>query len=38
MTKTELISVVAEKTGFSKKDADKAVAAVLDSISEARCV
>ena len=35
MTKTELISVVAEKTGFSKKDADKAVAAVLDSISEA---
>lgn len=35
MTKTELIGVVAEKTGFSKKDADKAVAAVLDSISEA---
>ena len=35
MTKTELISVIAEKTGFSKKDADKAVAAVLDSISEA---
>ena len=35
MTKTELISGVAEKTGFSKKDADKAVAAVLDSISEA---
>lgn len=35
MTKTELISVVAEKTGFSKKDADKAVAAVLDSISGA---
>ena len=35
MTKTELISVVAEKTGFYKKDADKAVAAVLDSISDA---
>lgn len=35
MTKTELISVVAEKTGFSKKDADKAVAAVFDSISGA---
>ena len=35
MTKTELISVVAEKTGFSKKDADKAVAAVIDSISAA---
>lgn len=35
MTKTELISVVAEKTGFSKKDADKAVAAVIGGISEA---
>ena len=28
MTKTELINVVAEKTGFSKKDSDKAVVAV----------
>ena len=35
MTKTELINVVAEKTGFSKKDSDKAVAAVIDAISEA---
>ena len=35
MTKTELINVVAEKTGFSKKDSDKAVVAVIDAISEA---
>ena len=35
MTKTELINVVAEKTGFSKKDIDKAVVAVIDAISEA---
>lgn len=31
MTKTELINVVAEKTGFSKKDSDKAVVAVIDA-------
>ena len=35
MNKTDLISAVAEKSGFSKKDADKAVAAVLESISGA---
>ena len=35
MNKTELISVVAEKTGLSKKDSDKAVNAVLDSVVEA---
>ena len=35
MTKTELINVVSEKTGFSKKDSDKAVVAVIDAISEA---
>lgn len=35
MTKAELISAVAEKTEFTKKDSDKAVAAVLDSITEA---
>lgn len=35
MTKTELINVVSEKTGFSKKDSDKAVMAVIDAISEA---
>lgn len=34
MTKTDLINVVAEKAGFTKKDADKAVAAVIDAITE----
>lgn len=33
MNKTELIAAVAEKTNLSKKDADAAVAAVLDSIT-----
>lgn len=35
MNKTELIAAVAEKAEVSKKDADKAVAAVLGSISDA---
>ena len=35
MNKTELVYAVAEKADFSKKDADKAVAAVLDSITDA---
>lgn len=35
MTKSELISAVAEKTGLTKKDSDKAVNAMLDSIQEA---
>lgn len=35
MNKTELINAVAEKTGLSKKDSDKAVNAVVDSIIEA---
>ncbi len=35
MTKTDLINLVAEKTELSKKDAEKAVAAVLESITEA---
>ncbi|MBQ8503649.1 MAG: HU family DNA-binding protein [Clostridia bacterium] len=35
MNKTELISAVAAKAEISKKDADKAVAAVLASIEEA---
>lgn len=35
MTKTELIAAVAAKTELSKKDADKAVSAVIESISEA---
>ena len=34
MTKTDLISVVVEKSGLTKKDAEKAVAAVIDSITE----
>lgn len=34
MNKTELIAAVAEKAELSKKDADKAVAAVLDTITE----
>ena len=34
MNKTELIAAVAEKAGLSKKDADKALAAVIDSIAE----
>ncbi|MCL2014530.1 MAG: HU family DNA-binding protein [Oscillospiraceae bacterium] len=33
MTKAELISAFAEKTGFSKKDSDKAVNTVLDVIT-----
>ena len=36
MNKTELVNAVAEKADFSKKDADKAVAAVLDSITDGR--
>ena len=35
MNKTELVNAVAEKADFSKKDAAKAVAAVLDSITDA---
>ena len=35
MNKTELISAVKEKTGFSGKDAEAAVKAVFDSVSEA---
>ena len=33
MTKTELIAMTAEKAGMTKKDAEKAVAAALDSIA-----
>ncbi len=35
MTKAELISAVAEKSGLTKKDSDKAVSAVIDSVTEA---
>lgn len=34
MTKVDLVNSVAEKTGFSKKDSEKAVAAVFASITE----
>ena len=34
MTKTELINAVAEKAELTKKDADKAVSAVIDTITE----
>ena len=34
MTKTELISVVADKTDLKKKDAEAAVNAVLEAITE----
>ena len=32
MNKTELIAAVAEQAGLAKKDAEKAVAAVIDSV------
>jgi DNA-binding protein HU-beta len=35
MNKTELVAAVAAKAEFSKKDADKAVAAVIDAITDA---
>ena len=35
MNKTELVASVAAKTGLTKKDADAAVVAVVDSIVEA---
>ena len=34
MNKSELVDLVAEKTEMSKKDSEKAVKAVLDSITE----
>jgi DNA-binding protein HU-beta len=35
VNKTELVGVVAEKSGLTKKDAEKAVTAVFDAVSEA---
>lgn len=35
MTKTELISAVAEKANLTKKDADKAVSAVIEAVTDA---
>lgn len=37
MTKTELSKEVAQKLGMTKKNADAAVSAVLDSVVEALC-
>lgn len=34
MTKTELVSAVADKAGLTKVDAERAVKAVVDSITE----
>ncbi len=34
MTKTDLINAVAAKTGLSKKDSDKAVAAFVEAVTE----
>ena len=35
MNKTELIGAIAEKSGLSKKDSEKALAAAIDSITDA---
>ena len=35
MTKAELINLIAEKGDYSKKDAEKALTTVIDSVSEA---
>ena len=34
MTKAELVAAVVEKTGLSKKDTEKVIAGVLDTISD----
>ena len=35
MTKTELVALVAEKTGLTKKDSEKAVKATFEAVTEA---
>ena len=35
MNKTELVAAVAEKSGLTKKDADRALTAILDTITSA---
>ncbi|MBE7053156.1 MAG: HU family DNA-binding protein [Ruminococcaceae bacterium] len=35
MNKTELIAKVADKSGLTKKDADKAITALIESITDA---
>ena len=37
MNKAELITAVAEKTGLSKKDSEKAVNAIFDTITASLC-
>ena len=37
MNKTELIAEVAKKCGLSKKDAEKAVNATFDTVTDALC-
>jgi len=34
MNKTELIAIVAEKTGLTKKDAERAVSAAFETVTE----
>lgn len=34
MNKTELVGAIAEKSGLSKKDADKALAAFVETVTE----
>ena len=34
MNKTELVAAIAEKSGLSKKDAEKALAATIDAIAD----
>ncbi len=35
MNKTELVAAIAEKTGLSKKDSEKALGAFIDTVAEA---
>ncbi|MCI8442922.1 MAG: HU family DNA-binding protein [Provencibacterium sp.] len=35
MTKAELVNAIAEKSGFTKRDSEAALSAVLDSITDA---
>lgn len=35
MNKTELVDSIAEKSGLSKKDSEKALSALIDSVEEA---
>mgnify|MGYP000841439847 CR=1 FL=1 len=34
MTKAELVTSIAEKTGLTKKDSEKALAAFVDTVTE----